>query len=82
MQDNAVEIHELKFDELLKNLPVAYLIISNGIIVDCNEKTLALLKARREEIIGKTPQSLSPEEQPFGEKSNDLANFYITYDLS
>ena len=40
MQDNAVEIHELKFDELLKNLPVAYLIISNGIIVDCNEKTL------------------------------------------
>ena len=77
MQDNAVEIHELKFDELLKNWPDPYLIISNGIIVDCNEKTLALLKARREEIIGKTPQSLSPEKQLFGEKSNDLANFYI-----
>ncbi|MDD5284227.1 MAG: diguanylate cyclase [Desulfuromonadaceae bacterium] len=53
--------------------PDPYLIIRDDVFVDCNRATEAMLRGDRAQIIGRTPDSLSPEFQPDGKKSSQSA---------
>ncbi|MEI6209907.1 MAG: diguanylate cyclase [Desulfuromonadales bacterium] len=55
------------------NSPDAYLIIRDGIFVDCNRATEVMLRGDRTQIIGHPPELLSPEFQPDGRKSSESA---------
>ncbi len=68
------EESERKYRILFRDSPDAYLIISDGIFVDCNKATEILMKANRLQIIGKSPDSLSPEFQPDGKTSVQKAD--------
>lgn len=58
---------------LFMDSPDAYLIIRDGVFVDCNRATEAMLRGDRSQIIGRTPDALSPEFQPDGKRSSRLA---------
>jgi PAS domain S-box-containing protein len=67
------EESERKYSMLFRDSPDAYLIVSDGIFVDCNKATEILMKADRTQIIGKTPVDFSPEFQPDGKTSMQKA---------
>ena len=48
-------------------------VIRNGILVECNPAFERVMGYRRDEMIGKSPVVLSPERQPNGRTSADLA---------
>ncbi len=49
-----------------------------GRFIDCNQAAIRLHDTgSREQFIGRTPESLSPEFQPDGERSEELAKAYI-----
>ena len=50
-----------------------YFIIESGIFTDCNEAALSILKGKRNEVVGKTPDALSPDRQPDGTPSIEAA---------
>ena len=64
---------EEKHRILFMDSPDAYLIIIDGVIVDCNHATEVMLGGGRIRIIGQTPDALSPEFQPDGRKSTESA---------
>lgn len=70
-----IKLSEEKFRNIYIDSPDAYLImeLEQGVIVDCNKATEAMLKGTKEEIIGLTPSRLSPEFQPDGAPSMILA---------
>ena len=72
---------EKKYRVLFLDSPDAYLIIIDGIFVDCNRATEKLLRAERSQIIGKSPDALSPEFQPNRKESSEAAAFEIKYAL-
>jgi len=63
-----------KYSVLFMDSPDSYLIISEGIFVDCNKTTEIMMRGERSKIIGKSPASLSPEVQPNGRFSSEMAN--------
>ncbi len=70
---DALQDSEEKYSILFKNSPDSYLIIKDGIFVDCNIATEHMLRGNRAQIIGNKPDELSPETQPNGRKSSELA---------
>ena len=64
----------MKFQTLFENSPDAYLImeLSASRIIDCNSSAALMLKGTKEDLLGATPDQLSPEFQPNGERSEDL----------
>ena len=64
---------EDKYHTLFRYSPDAYLIIVDGIFVDCNLATEVMLRGNRDQIVGQPPQLLSPEFQPDGKKSSESA---------
>ena len=62
---------ERRFRDLFEKSPDPYLLLSDGVITDCNDATAAMLRGRREQILGQTPTTLSPELQPDGSRSAD-----------
>ncbi|MBK6347749.1 MAG: PocR ligand-binding domain-containing protein [Bacteroidales bacterium] len=60
---------ELRFRMLFEDSEDASLIIENGVFIDCNDATLRLLKATREQVVGRKPFQLSPFMQPDGQGS-------------
>lgn len=64
---------EEKHRIMFMDSPDAYLIIRDGVFVDCNRASEAMLRGDRTQIIGRTPDSLSPEFQPDGKKSSQSA---------
>lgn len=60
---------EEKHHKLFADSPDAYLIIKEGIIVDCNRAAESMLAGKREQIIGKSPDLLSPPYQSNGQSS-------------
>lgn len=71
--EQAVHESEEKHRIMFMDSPDAYLIIRDGRFVDCNRASEAMLRTDRTRIIGRTPDSLSPEFQPDGKKSSQSA---------
>ncbi len=61
---------EEKHRILFRDSPDAYLIIVDGVFVECNRATEVMLRGDRTRIIGKPPDLISPEFQPDGRKSS------------
>ncbi|MGA2501856.1 MAG: EAL domain-containing protein, partial [Tepidisphaeraceae bacterium] len=64
---------EEKHRVLFEDSPDPYLILVDGIIVDCNKAAGVMLRAERKQIAGQSPCSLSPELQPDGRSSAEAA---------
>jgi PAS domain S-box-containing protein len=60
---------EQQFRDLFEKSPDAYLLLLDGVIRDCNAAAAAALRGTREQIIGLTPDMLSPTQQPDGTTS-------------
>jgi PAS domain S-box-containing protein len=65
----AVQESELRYRSLFEGAGDAILIMKDGVIVDCNQKTLDILQCAREEIIGRSLEEFAPPEQPDGQNS-------------
>jgi PAS domain S-box-containing protein len=61
------------YRQLFAHSPDAYLLMDDGLFVDCNEAALAMLQARRDEVIGHAVDHFSPQYQPDGSRSADSA---------
>jgi PAS domain S-box-containing protein len=72
------EENEEKFKILYESLSIAYLIIKDGVCIDCNEATQIIYGVEsRDDIIGKSPIDFSPEFQPDNKKSSEEATRHI-----
>jgi PAS domain S-box-containing protein len=65
----ALRENEEKYRLFFMDSPDAYLILSDGVFVDCNRAAEVMLGAGRAEIVGLAPEGLSPEFQPDGKQS-------------
>jgi PAS domain S-box-containing protein len=72
VEENLRESRE-KYRALFSNSGDAIFVLENATIVDCNTSALRLFGARREELLGRRPEELSPEMQANGETSAQLA---------
>jgi PAS domain S-box-containing protein len=71
--EKALQASDEKHRVLFENSPDAYLTILNGKYNDCNKAAENLLCGARQQIIGQSPDALSPELQPDGELSEKAA---------
>ncbi len=63
---------------LFENSPDAILILDGNILIECNQAAVTMMRCqRKEELLGLHPAELSPEKQPCGSFSLDLANEFI-----
>lgn len=80
--EKALRENEEKYYVLFEDSPDAYLIIENGVVIECNKKSIEYFIVEKSELIGKTPAYYSPEFQPdgrnSGEKAQELINFALT----
>ncbi|MEI7422184.1 MAG: PAS domain S-box protein [Prolixibacteraceae bacterium] len=60
-----------KYKTLFFDSSDAYLILRDGIFIECNKASEILLGGDRSAIIGKTPVMISPEYQPNGKNSEE-----------
>jgi diguanylate cyclase (GGDEF)-like protein/PAS domain S-box-containing protein len=67
--ENILVENEQKYRLLFQDSPDAYLIIQDGVFVDCNPAACSMMLAQRENILGHSPDQLSPEFQPDGLRS-------------
>jgi two-component system sensor histidine kinase/response regulator len=65
----ALRENEEKYRLFFMDSPDAYLILSDGVFVDCNRAAEVMMGAGRAEIVGFAPDRLSPEFQPDGKQS-------------
>ncbi|HBY09048.1 MAG TPA: hypothetical protein DEH22_15185 [Chloroflexi bacterium] len=66
---------EEQFRTLFDRSSDAYLIIDEGIFVDCNQATVKMLRANsKDEVLSTHPSDLSPEFQPDGRASGEKAD--------
>lgn len=71
--EEALRASERRYRTLFDSADDAIFILENGKIVDCNEATLRLFGGSREDILGKSPEDLSPPRQPGGEDTQKRA---------
>lgn len=64
---------ELKYKTLFYDSPGGYLIVRDGIFIDCNHASETLIRGDRSMLLGKTPGQISPEYQLNGRKSEEYA---------
>jgi PAS domain S-box-containing protein len=71
--DRQLHESEESFRALFSDSPDAYLIMAleGGRILECNRASESMLRGRREEILGKTPDEISPPAQPDGRTSRE-----------
>ncbi len=72
---------EEKYRILFRDSPDAYLIIAEGVFIDCNHAAEVMLRCDRAQIIGKPPELLSPGFQPDGKQSSESAKEKIQHAL-
>jgi PAS domain S-box-containing protein len=68
-----IQESEKKFKSFFYESPDAYLLLADGVFVECNNAAIDLIGDDREDIIGKSPDEISPEVQPNGRKSSQYA---------
>ncbi len=78
----ALRESEVRYRALFEFSPDGVLVLKDGVYMDCNSKTLELMKCGREDIVGKEPHVFSPEVQPDGIPSIDKANEKVRLALS
>jgi len=64
---------EARFQQLFEKSCDPYTLISDGGFIDCNRAAEVMLRGDRQQILGKTPEGLSPEYQPDGRLSSEAA---------
>ncbi len=64
---------ESRFRSIFENANDAIFIMKDNVFVDCNLKTLEIFGGKKEEIVGKGPEELSPLYQGEGITSKDYA---------
>ncbi|WP_052514951.1 PAS domain S-box protein [Dethiosulfatarculus sandiegensis] len=69
---------EHRYRVLFDNANDAAFIIKNRKIVDCNKRSLEIFKCSRQDILGKSPDELSPEIQPNGKASRELSDLFLS----
>ena len=70
----ALQESELRFRKLFEESALATLLIENGYFVDCNPAAIAMLRmTSREQLLMKTPESISPAIQIDGQTSIEKA---------
>ncbi len=77
----ALRESEQRYRALFADSPDAYLVLKDGVAVDCNRAAEAMLRADRSQIIGQPPDSFSPEFQPNGKRSAAAAKEKIAQAL-
>ncbi|MBF0163604.1 MAG: PAS domain S-box protein, partial [Magnetococcales bacterium] len=77
LQNQYEEYRLLKehYQRLFHDSPDAYLLMElhGGVIVECNRASELMLRGERSRILGMRPEEISPECQPSGERSRDVA---------
>ena len=68
---------ELRYRTIFENSSDAIFLMRDNIFVDCNDSTLQIFACQRSDIVGCTPFRFSPELQPSGGNSSELAMQYI-----
>lgn len=63
---------ENRYKTLFYDSPDGYLIVKNGLFIECNKAAELMLGGNRSMIVGKKPVEISPEIQPNGQKSDEL----------
>ncbi|MFZ6019775.1 MAG: hypothetical protein ACOYXO_09205, partial [Chloroflexota bacterium] len=67
---------EEKFQRIFQKSSDPSFLIVNGVIIDLNQPALLNLRANRMQIIGKSPDQISPPIQPDGNPSKEKAEIY------
>ena len=57
-------------DAVIEVSPDGYYVLQDGVIRDCNPATEAMLRGKRQGIVGLTPKAISPDTQPDGSRSD------------
>lgn len=58
---------------IFKDSPDAFFVLENGVFTDCNKAVAEMFTCNPEQIIGKSPEIISPTHQPDGQLSNEKA---------
>nr|WP_245396669.1 methyl-accepting chemotaxis protein [Jiella sonneratiae] len=62
---------------VFKHSPDAYYVFEDGRMTECNPATETMLRAKRDQLVGRRPEELAPEKQPCGtasaEKSRQMS---------
>ena len=70
--EQAVRESEAKFRTLYESTSDAFVLLDDGVFVDCNQATLDMVRCgNREEFCGKRPVDFSPPQQPDGTDSGE-----------
>lgn len=77
LAEEKIKLSELKYRTIFAESPDGFLIVKDGIFIDCNKASEFILDATREYIIGKTPADISPIYQPNGKQSEDYVKEVI-----
>lgn len=78
--EGVIRESEARFRTMFDDSPDAYLIMEvheRGRISACNKATEEMMRGPREQIIGLTPDQISPERQPNGQLSSEAAAIMI-----
>ncbi len=71
--DENLQKSEARFQQLFEESPDAYSLLDDSVFIDCNRATEVMLRGDRLQIIGRKPDSFSPEYQPDGRLSAEAA---------
>jgi len=77
ISEQALIKSEEKFKTLFFESPDGYLILRDGRFIECNKAAEKLIGGSKQQIIGFSPDQLSPEFQPNGVNSTQYANHLI-----
>lgn len=82
LAEEAIKNSENKFKTLFDSANDAIFMMNEKTIIDCNSQTEKMFGCSKNDIIGNTPIKFSPEIQPIGSLSADLAVEKITAALN
>ncbi len=69
--------NEQKYRTVVESANDAIWLFDGERFTDCNDMTLQILQCRRDQIVGKEPWAISPEFQPDGTSSKELAGAVV-----